>query len=48
MEIVTIINFWKHKDELDALLNEKQKEVEFKRPERKSCESFEYIDRYCL
>jgi hypothetical protein len=42
MRIITLVIFGKHSDKISSLLNEKQAEIEKKRPERLPVEKFIY------
>ena len=48
MEIVTIIIFGKHKEEIDPVLSEKQRNDEIKRPQRKPFGEYACLNKYCL
>ncbi|MHB1661051.1 MAG: nitroreductase family protein [bacterium] len=48
MEIITLIIFGKHKEEIDSILSEKQRNDEIKRPERKAFNEYACFNRYCL
>ena len=48
MEIITLIIFGKHKEEIDPILTEKQRSDEIKRPVRKSFEEYSCFNKYCL
>jgi len=48
MEIITLIIFGKHKEEIDPILSEKQRNDEIKRPERKPFNEYACLNRYCL
>lgn len=46
-EVITIIIFGKHKQDIDPLLNENQRLSEANRPERKEFEEFACLNKYC-
>ncbi len=48
MEIVTLIIFGKHKEEIDPVLSEKQRNDEIKRPQRKPFGEYACLNKYCL
>ncbi len=48
MEIITLIILGRHKEEMDQVLNEKQREAETKRPERKPFKEFACFNAYCF
>ncbi len=48
MEIVTLIIFGKHKEDIDPVLSEKQRNDEIKRPQRKPFSEYACLNKYCL
>ncbi len=48
MEIVTLIIFGKHKEEIDPILSEKQRNDEITRPQRKPFNEYACLNKYCL
>jgi nitroreductase len=46
MQVVTLVIFGKHTDEISDLLSEEQAAVEAERPERMELEAFAWMDRY--
>ena len=48
MEIVTLIIFGKHKEGIDPVLSEKQRNDEIKRPQRKLFGEYACLNKYCL
>lgn len=48
MEVIALLIFGQHKEEIDDLLPEKQKEAEIRRPKRKPFEEFSFINKYGL
>jgi len=46
MRIITLIIVGKHSDEINALLSEKQAEVESERPARKDLHEFVWFNSY--
>jgi nitroreductase len=48
MEVVTLIIFGKHKEDIDPILSEKQRNDEIKRPQRKSFGEYACLNKYCL
>jgi len=48
LQIISLIIFGKHKEEIDPSLSEKQRIDEIQRPLRKSFEEFSCLNRYCL
>ena len=48
MEIVTLIILGKHKEEIDPVLSEKQRNDEIKRPQRKPFGEYACLNKYCL
>lgn len=48
LQIIALIVFGKHKEEIDSLLSEKQRQDEVQRPPRKAFEEFCCLNTYCL